>query len=209
MASLGILMAVYALLITPLHLRIDVAVGKHLSGALVLRVWGLRMQANLGLLRDDAGQLHLAFRMKGSPKQHSGSVIGTWRRILKIIRFVKETELLQTHFSRTLDIMYVGLRTRLGFSDAARTALIYGAASILMNIWQQKLNLRGIPSHLRAWPDFEGNPCAAQLSCILFMRLGNLLVGCALAGFAAFRARRREKKWNHEEERAWSTPSET
>lgn len=209
MASLGIFMAVFALFITPLHFRLDVAAGKHLSGAMVLHIWGLRLQANLGLIRDDRGQLHLALRMKGSPKQHSGSVVDTWKRIVNIVRFIRETEWTQRFLSKTVTVLHVGLKARLGFSDAARTALLSGTVSIFLDIWRQKLKIRGIPCNLQAWPDFAGNPCAAQLSCILFMRLGNLLLGCALAGFAAWIARRREKKWNREEERAWSTPSET
>jgi hypothetical protein len=209
MAYLGIILAVYALLITPMHLRLDMAVGKHLSGAMVLHIWGLRLQANLGLIRDDQGQLHLALRMKGSPKQHSDSVVDAWKRAIKIVRFIRETEWTQTFLSRTVSVLHVGLIARLGFSDAAQTALISGAASIFLDIWRQKLKIRGIPCNVRAWPDFAGNPCAAQLSCILFMRLGNLLLGCALAGFAVWVAHRREKKWNREEERAWSTQSET
>ncbi len=209
MAFLGVFMAVYALLITPLHLRLDLAAGKHLSGALVLRVWGLRLQANLGLTRDDQGQLHLALRLKNSPKQHSGSVGDTWQLILRVFRLLHETGPTRSFFSKTLTILYVGLKARLGFSDAAQTALSAGAASIFLDIWRQKLKVRKIPCNLQAWPDFAGKPCAAQLSCILFMRLGNLLVGCALAGFAAWAAYRREKKRNREEEHAWSTPSET
>lgn len=209
MAFLGIFMAVYALLITPLHFRVDVAAGKHLSGAMVLHIWGLRLQANLGLMRDNEGKLHLALRMKGSPKQHSGSVVDTWRRAIQVVRFIRETEWTQTYLSRTVTLLHIGLKVRFGFSDAAHTALISGTASILLDIWRHKLKIRGIPCNLQAWPDFAGNPCAAQLSCILFMRLGNLLVGCVLAGFAVWAARRRQKKWNREEERAWSTPSET
>ena len=209
MAFLGIFLAVYALFITPLHLRLDVAAGKHLSGVMVLHIWGLRLQANIGLIRDDQGQLHLAFRVKGSPKQHSGSVVDTWKRSVKIARFVRETEGIRAFMSRTVTILHVGLIARFGFSDAAQTALLSGTASIFLDVLRQKLKMRGIPCNLQAWPDFAGNPCAAQLSCILFMRLGNLLLGCALAGFAAWVARRREKKWNREEERAWSTPSET
>ncbi len=209
MAFLGIFMAVYAMLITPLHLRVDVAAGKHLSGAMVLHIWGLRLQANLGLVRDDAGQLHLALRMKGSPKEHSGSVVNTWHRGIQAVRFIRETEWARTFLSRTVTLLHVGLQARLGFPDAAQTALSAGAASILLDIWRHKLKIRGIPCTLQAWPDFAGNPCAAQLSCILFMRLGNLLVGCVLAGFTVWAARRRQKKWNREEERAWSTPSET
>ncbi len=209
MAFLGIFMAVYALLITPLHFRLDVAVGKHLSGAMVLHIWGLRLQANLGFIRDDQGKLHLALKLKGSPKQHSGSVADTWKRAVKIVRFIRGTELTSSYLSKTLTLLYVGLKARLGFTDAAQTALSAGAAAILLDIWRKKLKIRGIACNLQAWPDFAGNPCAAQLSCILFMRLGNLLLGCVLAGFAAWAAHRRNKKWNREEERAWSTPSET
>jgi hypothetical protein len=209
MALLGVFMILFALCITPLHLRLDMAAGKHLSGAMVLHIWGLRLQANIGLIRDDQGQLHLALRMKGSPKQHSGSVIETWKRVIIIVRFIRETKLTQAFLSKTVTVLHVGLKARLGFSDAAQTALTSGAASILLDIWRQKLKIRKIPCNLQVWPDFAGNPCAAQLSCILFMRLGNLLLGCALAGFAAWVAHRRENKWNREEERAWSTPSET
>jgi len=206
MAFFGIFMVVYALLITPLHLRLDMAVGRHLSGALVLHIWGLRLQANLGLIHDDQGRLHLALRMKGSPKQHSGSVVDTWQRAIMIVRFIRKRNLTRAFISRTVTLMHVKMKARLGFSDAAQTAISAGAASILLDIWKQKLKIRGISCDLQVWPDFAGNPCAAQLSCILFMRLGNLLVGCALAGFAVWANHMRGKKLNREEERAWSTP---
>ncbi len=209
MALLGVFMAVYALLITPLHLRVDVAAGAHVSGAVILRIWGFHVQANVGLIRNEQGKLHLAFRLKGSPKQHSDSVADTWRRVLAMARLIRETNLTRAFFARTLSVMHVGLKARIGFSDAAYTALTAGSIRVLLDVWRQKLRQRGIHCSLKAWPDFEGNPCAAQFSCILFMRMGNLLLGCALASAAARAARRRAKLTSSEEDRAWSTPSET
>lgn len=209
MPLLGIFMVVYALLITPLHLRIDIAAGSHLSGALVLRIWGFHVQANIGLVRDEQGKLHLALRLKGSKRQHSGSVSDTWKRILLTVRLIRETDLTRAFVARTLSVMSIGLKARIGFSDAAYTALASGSIQILLDIWREKLNMRGIESRLKVWPDFQGNPCAAQFSCILFMRMGNLLLGCALASMAARAANRRLKLAGSEEDRAWSTPSET
>ena len=209
MALLGIFMAVYALLITPLHLRLDVAAGTHVSGAIVLRIWGFHLQANVGLIRNEQGKLHLAFRMKGSQRQHSDSVADTWHRILVMIRLVRETNLTRAFFARTLSVLHMGLKARIGFSDAADTALAAGSIKIVLDIWRERLKLRGVQCNLKVWPDFEGNPCAAQFSCILFMRMGNLLLGCALASVAARAARRRAKLTGSEEDRAWSTPSET
>ncbi len=209
MPLLGIFMVVYALLITPLQLRVDVAAGAHVSGALVLRIWGLHLQANVGLIRNEQGRLHLAFRLKGSPKQHSGSVADTWKKILVMIRMIRETNITKAFFTHTLSVLHVNLKARIGFSDAAYTALTAGSIGILLNLWRERLKLRGIHCSLNVWPDFEGNPCAAQFSCILFMRMGNLLLGCALASAAARAVRRRAKLTSSEEERAWSTPSET
>lgn len=209
MAFLGIFMLVYALFITPLHLRLDVAAGKHLSGALVLHAWGIRMQANIGLIRDDQQKLHLAFRLKGSQKQHSGSVSDTWQMVLKIIRFMRESNMMRAYFKKTITPLEVAFKARIGFSDAAYTALSAGTVSILLDVLGKNLKYRGIPCNFKAWPDFTGKPCAAQLSCILFMRLGNLLVGCALAGLAVWAATRKAEKHDRKEERAWSTPSET
>ena len=209
MPFLGIFMVVYALFITPLHLRLDLAAGKHLSGALVLRAWGFRLQANLGLIRDDQMKLHLALRLKGSRKQHSGSVFDTWQLVVRIVRIIQGSDMMRAYVKKTLTPLDIGLKARIGFSDAAYTALSAGMVSILLDMLGKNLKYRGIPCNLQAWPDFTGKPCAAQLSCILFMRLGNLLVGCALAGFAFWAAIRKEKKHDREEERAWSTPSET
>ena len=209
MALLGIFMAVYALLITPLHLRVDIAAGAHVSGALVLRIWGFHVQANVGLVRNEQGKLHLAFRLKGSPKQHSGSVADTWKKIMIMIRLIRETNLTRTFFARTISVLHVDLKTRIGFSDAAYTALTAGSIRVLLDMWRERLRRSGIHCSLKAWPDFEGNPCAAQFSCILFMRMGNLLLGCALASAAAWAVRRRVKLASSEEDRAWSTPSET
>lgn len=207
MAILGILMAVYALLITPLRLRVDVAAGAHLSGAAVLKIWGFRLQASMGLVRNDQGKLLLAFRRKDSPKQHSGSIGDTWQKLQYAFRFLKTSNRTRGFFAKTITILFVGLRARISLPNAAHTALGSGAASVVLSILRQRLHSKGVPCRLEVWPDFEQKPCAAQLSCILFMRLGNLLFGCAMAGAALLAARIREKR--REEEHAWSTPSET
>lgn len=205
MAFLGILMAAYALLITPLRLRIDLAAGTHLSGALVLAAWGLRLQANLGLIRDASGELHLALRFKEGGRQHSGSVEEAVRRARALIRLFRRARAARAFFAKMLSIQYVGVSARVGFADAAHTALAAGAVSTLLDMARWKLTSRKIPCRLRSWPDFSGKPCAAQLTCILFMRLGNLLLAGAMAGIAAAVAKMRSSK----EERAWSTPSGT
>ena len=201
MAFLGILMAVYALLITPIHIRADLAAGAHLSGALIFRAWGLRLQSNVGLIRDEAGKLTVAVRFKGSPKQHSGGIAEIWQRFYALFHLLGRTEI----FSRIVTVLYVGLSVRVSFPDAAKTALSAGAAEVLMDIGRKVLKTHGIPCSLKAWPDFTGKPCAAQLTCILFMRLGTLLYGYAMASFAVWAAKKRNRK----EERTWSTPSET
>ncbi len=205
MAFLGIFMAAYALLITPLRLRADLAAGAHLSGAMVLTVWGFRLQANLGLIRDDAGKLHLALRFKKSGRQHSGSVEETLRQVGALSRLFREMRAARILLSKTLSIQYLGASARIGFADAAHTALAAGAISILLDEGRKILKHKKIPCRLISWPDFSGKPCAAQFTCILFMRLGNLLLAGAMAGIAAAAAKLRRNK----EERAWSTPSET
>ncbi len=207
MAILGILLAVYALLITPLRLRLDIAAGAHFSGAAVLKIWGIRMQANMGLIRDNEGKLLLAFRRKNSNKQHSGSIGDTWQTLQYALQFLKTADRTRAFFAKTITVMFIGLRARISFPNAAHTALGSGAASVLLSIFKKNLHSRGVPCSLEVWPDFEGKPCAAQLSCILFMRLGNLLFGCAMAGIALLIARIREKR--REEDHAWTTPSET
>jgi hypothetical protein len=207
MAILGILLAVYALLITPLRLRLDVAAGAHFSGAAVLKIWGIRLQANMGLIRDDEGKLLLALRRKDSDKQHSGSIGDTWQTLQHALYFLREADRTRAFFAKTITVLFVGLRARISFPNAAHTALGSGAASVLLSIFREKLHSKGVPCRLEVWPDFEFKPCAAQLSCILFMRLGNLLFGCAMAGIVLFIARIREKR--REEDHAWSTPSET
>ncbi len=205
MAFLGIFMAAYALLITPLRLRIDLAAGAHLSGAMVLTAWGFRLQANLGLIRNEAGKLHLALRFKQGGRQHSGSVEETLHQVRALSRLFRGMRVARIFLSNTLSIQYVGASVRIGFADAAHTALAAGAVSALLDAGRGMLKSKKIPCRLQSWPDFSGKPCAAQLTCILFMRLGNLLLAGAMAGIAAAAARTRRNK----EERAWSTPSGT
>ncbi len=209
MSLLGIFMVLYALAITPLHLRVDMAAGSHVTGAIVLHVWGIRLQANVGFERDEQKRLNLSFHFEGSPKRHSGNISDTWQGFLRVIRIIKETNITRALFTKTIQILHIGVETRIGFSNAAYTALIAGSVKIVMDILRERLRARGVHHNLQAWPDFQGNPCAIALSCILFIRLGNLLLGCTLVGIAALVARRREKKTSSEEERAWSTPSET
>ena len=161
----------------------------------------------MGLIRDDEGKLLLALRRKNSDKQHSGSIDDTWRTVQYALRFLRIADRTRAFFAKTITILFVGFRARISFPNAAHTALGSGTASVLLSIFRKSLFSKGIPCSLEVWPDFNGKPCAAQLSCILFMRLGNLLFGCTMAGIALLTARIREKR--REEEHAWSTPSET
>ncbi len=209
MAWLGILMAVFALGITPLGMRLDIAAGAHVSGAAVLTIWGLRIQVNVGLIRNEEGKLQLSLQRQGSPRQHSNGVSDIWHAIKRLIHFLKASEKTRAFWGKTITLQFLKLWVRIGFADASHTALSTGAVAAALSSVKKKANAKGIPFAYSAWPDFSGKPCAVQLSCILFMRLGNLFVGCAMAAISAMVARFKMKKQQREEEKSWNTPSET
>ncbi|MBQ7851137.1 MAG: DUF2953 domain-containing protein [Clostridia bacterium] len=123
-----------------------------------------------------------------SPESMPGQAIALLRRADKTRRFL----LRHTH----LETLHA--RVQLGMSNAARTALLTGAARALTVMlpvpWRSRVRL-----HIQ--PDFIHDRTALQLRCIIRVKLGTLLITSAmlLAAFAAekaVKAREAFRQWN-------------
>lgn len=169
------LILIYALLIAPVTVRLDVALGPGAEAVIAPSIWGLGGEwrfrfADHRLIRlDRRGRAHpLRLGGSGGPRPPLPAI----RRALRLLEL------------RRLD---VALSVSLG--DAARTALLSGALGSLWSAlpcpWRRR-------ARLRVRPDFLGGQGGVRARCMVFARLGTLLFAALMLFFCT----RRSPSWN-------------
>lgn len=200
MALLGIGLLLFGVLITPISLRLTVAVSQQATGAMVIRIWGMPIVLVGGIQRNMDGKLVLLFHREGSGNDHEGDPGSAITMMRQGLKFIKTANVARAYLKWSIHIEDLGCQVRVGTKDAAKTALLAAGLQVVLN--QTGKLLGNIRHCFQVQTDFSGQGSAGQAHCILFARLGNLLLGSGLA-FAAYKRAGKQIK----EEATWNTPS--
>ena len=169
------LLALYVLLITPVTVRLDVKLFHGAEATVAPRVWGLGPELRFAL-KD-----HHLVRLDGKGRAHPLTLGGRGAPRPPTPALLKALQ------SLTLLQLDVALCVSLG--DAARTALTAGA---LGSVWRALPSRWRRRARLQVRPDFLGGQGGAQARCMVFFRLGTLLI----TAISLWISMRRSRTWN-------------
>lgn len=169
----------YLLLITPVTVRVDLRLLHGAEAVIAPRVWGLGPDLRFKLERTEIG--HRVVRVDGRGRLRPMRALqpGGPKLPLSALRLV------------TARITLLRLDVALGVSlgDAARTALTTGG---LQSVWRALPARWRRRARLQVRPDFLGGQGALQARCMVFFRLGTLL----LIAIMLLISLRRSESWN-------------
>lgn len=207
MGWLGVFLMVYFCLIAPVTIRLDAAAAKGLTGAVVIRVWGVPLILSLIISRTPEGKLMLNLRREGSTKNHQEDPRSAADRVRLVLSSLKRANWTRWFLAKVVRWEFIALRLRVSTGRADQTALIWGGLQGIISVLQEALDRRAIPSQLVVQADFSFKGSAAEAGCILFVRLGNLLAAGLLILIAVRRSRRAMQAQQTGEGTTWSTQS--
>ena len=200
MALLGIGILLFWVLIAPVTVHGTLAASRQITGALVIRVWGVPIVLTGGLCHNLEGKLVLSVHREGGGREHEQDPGSALAAVRKSIRFLRTANRFRDILFKSIHVMDIRCQIRVGTKDAAQTALL--TAGVQGALKELGRLIGKTPHHFRVWADFSGRGTAGQADCILFARLGNLLAG---TGFALAAYKKAEKQL--EEESKWNIPS--
>lgn len=173
-----LLMILYVLLIAPVSATVEVSWQAGAELAVWGRVWGLPVDRHVRLTRGATG-------LTMEPDEDR-SIAQRLRCSLADIGTVLRSNRARRYLLRHVQLLELDVLVRLSAGDAAHTAVLTGALQQLAGIVQRRLRSR---ARLVISPDFFTEQTRADMRCILFTRLGNLLIVAA----AVYLARRLEQ----------------
>jgi len=188
--------AALAILITPLEAHLTLTHELHTAGRLMLRIWGIPLQRRFHVQRTSSGhQLILdgrhpqSFEPRGDQLRSAVTLLGAFLRSDHARRF----------FFRQVQLRRLRLSLHLCLDNAARTAMLTGFVrtvyAVLPPIWREKIRIQAAPDFLRAHSALRGQ-------CILFTRLGTLVITAAMLLIAWMLERREHRSHRPKEETA-------
>ena len=200
----GVLLALWllaALLITPLELELQAALADSLTGQACLRIWRVPLHAGFRTSRAGNGlRIWLRGQRLDTPERPAPPVNPT--RLKVLLGTLLRSDHARRMLLRGVHLRQGMLQARLSLRDAAKTALVCGAANLIQTFFPGKLRTEVLP-------DFWSGHSAFALRLNLEVRLGTL-VGAALLTLAAAVLEALEPRAKKEkgEEDAWSIPLE-
>lgn len=170
-------LVLFALLITPVTLRLDLRLAGETDALLAVRLWGVGPDLRYRLRRTEQG--HRVFRVdkKGRERPLKGTTSASALPVLKLLRTVMRGDHARRRFFRGITLLRLDAAVNVSLGDAARTAL---TAGILQGLW------RALPcswrrrARLQVRPDFLNGRGSLQARCIVFFHLGTLILTAAL-----------------------------
>lgn len=200
-------MILFALLIAPVTIKIDIAVQKSLTGRLGIGVWGKEAVFHFTLVRDEKDELALRFERNGRFKSHSSGAGAAVSGLGQIVRVLRRGDRARKLLFKSIEVLRVRAVARISLQDAAKTALLTEAAREAAAQLSVLLTRKHISHTFRTWPDFTFKGSACQGNCILFARLGNLALAAVLVGMLLKASAKQES--DAKEAQKWNTPLET
>ncbi|MBQ2699815.1 MAG: hypothetical protein IJF65_01535 [Clostridia bacterium] len=169
----------YSICIAPVTIQYRFEYNDRFAARWIVHLWGIP----LGLQKP-----------KGSPK---GGKKGMLPQLL-----LKERAAIKGLF-RGFQWQFVSLQGCVAASSADLTAYLWGAGKGVLTVLEARLRQRGIDCYFDLQPAFDWQRTQLSGGCILFVRLGNLLLSSLQLGLACWRLKAAQK----EEKVSWSTPS--
>jgi len=187
MVWLSLAWLVYVTAIAPVTVQIRFQWREGFQWQLKGHVWGVPFRLDASIL-----QKKRTFSSQRNPSE--------WRAVYQLSR-----RRLQGLLERTR-VEYADLRLWINTGRADLTALCWGVGKTLEGLIQPYLERRGIPAYIAVYPLFGYGSSAVEGGCILFTRLGNLLLAGLVLGLNVLRARRM-LAYKMREEAGWITQS--
>ncbi|MBQ8556329.1 MAG: DUF2953 domain-containing protein [Clostridia bacterium] len=171
-----LLIAALLLMITPITLQADVYAHEGVQARILLRFWGLSRTWRLRLVRTAQGHRLILAGQEGPPKpMHAGDIHGS--RAERILGALRRADKARSFLLRHIQLRSLDALVQLRTGDAARTAILTGAlrsaCCLLPSPWQRRM-------HLRIVPEFFREHSTLQTRCILFFRLGTIIITTAM-----------------------------
>ncbi len=190
------LFAALAILITPLEAHLTLTHELHTAGQLLLRIWGIPLRQRFHVQRTGRGhQLILdgrhpqSFEPRGDQLRSAMSLLGAFLRSDHARRFL----------FRQVELRRLALSLHLCLDNAARTAMLTGFVRTVYTSlpprWREKVRIQVAPDFLRDHSALRGQ-------CILFTRLGTLVITAAMLLIAWMLERREHRSDRPKEETA-------
>ena len=177
---------VFLLCITPVTLRVDLWHAEATEALLAVRFWGLGPDLRYRLKATDEG--HRVFRVdkKGVERPLRATNTSSATPTLTILRTVMRGEHARQRFFRGVTLLRLDVALNVSLGDAARTALTAGAIQSLWRVlpcsWRRR-------ARLQVRPDFLNSRGSVQARCMVFFRLGTLIIAATLLLLSALAQR--------------------
>ena len=180
---IGLLM-LYLLLITPVRLTLSVSHAGETRILVQAKVWGIPLRWRIRSRRLRKGRVTTLLRKNHPPSEAPPD---TGRRILTMAGAYLRSNRARAFLRAHLHLIRLEAMLRLSLADAAQTALAAGLLGALSRLVSLRM-------HAKAWvqviPAFFDRQTTLHSRCILFFRLGTILITAALAGTAYLLERR-------------------
>ncbi len=183
---LGIVMAVWSLLIWPFVFRFSATLGSDclLTGYILIRTIGIGMKLDWKLVYTKNGP-DLVLRLSGKKETSARNMNMNGSVREKAERALQTSPVLKKNLLRYLTQTKLIADIRIGLNDAAKTALTCATINAVFGC------LPMVKGHVI--PDFQRETLCVEVRCISAFRLGKLLLSAALFLYAFMHQAVRQK----------------
>ena len=179
------LLLLYLVLITPLRLTVCLSHAGETRLLVRLQAWGIPLTWRIRSQRLRSGRVTTLFRKNHPPKEAPPD---TGRRVRVVAGAYLRSNRARAYFRGHVRLLSLEALVHIVLSDAAQTALAAGLLGALGRLISLRMQGR---ARVQVIPAFFHQQTTAQARCILFFRLGTILITAALAG-AAYLLEKRE-----------------
>lgn len=182
------LIVLYSVLITPVELGVAASVG--FGGrpryAAAVMLWGVRLQLNGSLIRDENGKLQWTSSFRGKSRQaEAGGLSPVVRQLFRALKNARRSRML---LQKTVRVTDLSLQADVGGLEADQVALL---TALLQTLGAVQNRLR-----IETRPVFRGKG-GISIRCIVRARLGTLLAAGLLGAKSYLAAGKKEAMiWN-------------
>ncbi|MDR3051607.1 MAG: DUF2953 domain-containing protein [Oscillospiraceae bacterium] len=172
----------------PVRVWLCLNVGHAVTLHCVARIGGLRLRYDGAVTRQN-GRLTLTLRRLDGKNANAPGREATWRDALRWARLWRAYPRVGAYLRRMACVQHLAVDAALGTGNAARTALLCGAADALLCRAAQRRGKGWGSCHFRLRPDYGRAVFLCTADCIIALRLGHIIHGIllALAHWMAFK----------------------
>ena len=178
------LLLLYLVLITPLRLTVCLSHAGETRLLARLQAWGIPLTWRIRSQRLRSGRVTTLFRKNHPPMEAPPD---TGRRVRVVAGAYLRSNRARAYLRGHVRLLSLEALVHIALSDAAQTALAAGLLGALGLMISLRMQGR---ARVQVIPAFFHQQTTAQARCILFFRLGTILITAALAGTAYLLERR-------------------